>query len=357
MQTGGPELSAAFVPRSNLVVSAGQDGTLDVLRPPAVSAPAVPGAFPSFAPTGQTVVSGGPDAVYLWDLASGGQRRLPATDGSSAAAFSPDGREIVSVGLNATNAKVDVYDQSTGRTRQLPFPAFTRGAVAISATGKIAVGGNNVAGNQAVYVENVDGTGRVALRGHTEAVTALAFSPDGTRLASASADGTVRVWKVRSARVEHVIAVDAAGVRDVSFGRHGTRLATADSDGTVGVWPVTGAHPVFLVGHVGPVNTARFNAAGDRIVSTGQDGTVRVWSAAGGETLVVLRQAAGGASDAAAVSPDGSSVVSHGVDGMFITPCEVCGSFTQVRRIAATRAAPILSAGELGRLANPATPG
>jgi WD40 repeat protein/DNA-binding SARP family transcriptional activator len=359
MHSGSPELTAAFVPRSDLVVSANQDGTLAVWTPAELMAATVPGMLPSFAPDGGSVVSGATNGVYLWNLATGGERRLPGTDDASAAAFSPDGGKIVSVSLADADDDVRVYDVATGRSQQLSFPAFPRYAVAISATGKVAVGGQNNAGGVAdrwvVYVENGDGTGPVRLRGDTDVSTALAFSPDGTRLAGASFDGSVRIWNVRTGSLERTIEADPAGVNDVSWSRDGSRLATADSDGTVGIWPVAGGPPVFLVGHVGPVNTASFNPTGDRIVSTGQDGTVRVWNASGGDTLVVLHQSLGGASNGAAFSPDGRSVVSYGPDGMFVTPCEVCGPFAEVERVAATRGGPALSASELQRLANPGT--
>jgi WD40 repeat protein/DNA-binding SARP family transcriptional activator/ABC-type transport system involved in cytochrome c biogenesis ATPase subunit len=361
MQSGSPELTAAFVPRSSLIVSANQDGTLAVWTPAGLLAAPVPGMLPSFASDGRSVISGGTDGVHLWDLASGGDRRLPGTADASVAAFSPDDGKIVSTSV--ANPDVDVhvyvYDPATGRSRRLAFPAFTRYAVATSRSGKIAVGGGSsdgsTGGKWIVYVENADGTDRVELRGATDVSTALAFSPDGKRLAGASFDGSLRIWNVLTGVLERRIEVDAAGVNDVSWNLHGTQLATADSDGTVGIWPVTAGPPVFLLGHVGPVDTVKFNPAGDRIVSTGQDGTVRVWSAAGGDTLVVLHQTVGGPANGAAFSPDGASVVSYGTDGMFITPCEVCGSFADAQRIAGTRAGPALSASELQRLASTGT--
>jgi WD40 repeat protein/DNA-binding SARP family transcriptional activator len=358
MQSGSPELTVAYVPHSGLVVSANQDGTLAVWTPAAVVAASVPGMLPSFAPSGASVVSGGADGVYLWTPASGDERRLPGTDASAVAAFSPDGRTVASVSVDPNDASADVVvsDLAGGQARRLAFPAFPRYAVAIDRDGRVAVGGEDGdpgAGQWAVYVENGDGTGRVELHGATDTTTALAFSPDGKLLAGASFDGSVRIWNLRTGAVQRRIEADPAGVADVSWNHDGTRLATADSDGTVGIWPLAGGAPTFLVGHVGPVNTAAFNPAGDRVVSTGADGTVRVWDAAGGDTLLVLHQTAGGASNGAAFSPDGRDVVSSGPDGMFVTPCETCGSFSDARRLAASRGGPALSASELQRLASP----
>jgi WD40 repeat protein len=109
-----------------------------------------------------------------------------------------------------------------------------------------------------------------------------------------------------------------------------------------------------LVGHVGQVNTARFDETGDRIVSAGLDGTVRLWDSAGGETLLVLHAdlVPGPHGALADFSRDGRSVVSANSDGTLITPCEdrVCGSLSDVRRAAESRAARPLSTIERQRL-------
>jgi WD40 repeat protein/DNA-binding SARP family transcriptional activator len=350
-QTGSPEESGALIRGSGLVASADDAGHLDVWTPLPAKAPVATGTLPSFDRSGTHVVLAGDDGVYLWDLATGVQRRLPGAADPSGAVFSPDGSRIVSVGAGDSE-DVDVYDLASGALQRLHFPAFTRNAVALSSRGQVALGGSNDGGSWAIYLESINGAGQVPLDGHTEAVNALSFSRDGRLLASASDDGTVRIWNVLTHRVERVIEADPSGVRDVSFSADSSHLATADADGTVGIWPVRGGSPVFLLGHVGPVNTATFDPSGDRVVSSGQDGTIRVWNSAGGDTLVVLHATAKGASIGATFSPDGRSVVSAAADGILLTPCEPCGSLADVRRLAATRAPLTLSASEVQRLLN-----
>ncbi len=346
---GGTAVYADFVPGSNAIISAGSDGTLRVWVP---SAPVVAlGAFgtaPSFGPGGRVVSGDADGAVRLWDPARG-VRPLPGHSDWSTAAFSPDGREIVSV---SHDSSVRVYDLGLGRSSRLSFPEFIKNTVAVSRTGRIAVAGESAK----IVVEDADGAHRVVLPSDTDSVNAVAFSPDGTHLASAGNGGTVTVWDLGSRRQRRFRA-DASQVLDLSYDADGTRLATAGADGTVRVYPLGGGDPVVLVGHTGQVNSARFDARGDRILSAGLDGTVRLWDPAGGDALVVLRRDAapedGGS--IADLSPDGSRLVSVGVGGVLITPCEpgVCGSLAAVRRLAATRAPRPLTASERQRLANP----
>ncbi|WP_158263095.1 pentapeptide repeat-containing protein, partial [Amycolatopsis sp. CA-128772] len=77
------------------------------------------------------------------------------------------------------------------------------------------------------------------LTGHTGSVWGVAFSPDGTRLATAGAsDGTARVWDVMTGEVLNTFTGHTGSVRGVAFSPDGARLATADSGGTARVWDV-----------------------------------------------------------------------------------------------------------------------
>jgi WD40 repeat protein len=132
----------------------------------------------------------------------------------------------------------------------------------------------------------------------------------------------------------------------VAYSNDGTRLVSAGADGTARIWNVDSSGAVILRGHEGAVSSADFNPDGDRVTTAGQDGTVRVWSAAGGETLVVLYRHQGPAITAQ-FSPDGERVVSAGEQGVVrISACEVCGPRSAVLRLAETRAERKLSATE-----------
>ena len=94
-------------------------------------------------------------------------------------------------------------------------------------------------------------------------VSYVAFAPDGKVLASASSDGTVRLWDLTAAdpAARPRLLKHDGPVSQVAFASHGNSLASASSDGTVRLWDLTAADPAArprLLKHDGPVNHVAF---------------------------------------------------------------------------------------------------
>ncbi|WP_406452151.1 helix-turn-helix domain-containing protein [Streptomyces sp. NBC_01622] len=146
-------------------------------------------------------------------------------------------------------------------------------------------------------------------------VRSVAFSPDGTVLAATSSDGPVRIWGTADHRLRTLLPAGTRGARALAFDPRGRTLAIAADDGTVQLWDTEGSHPsgVRLVGHTGRVNTLAYARDGRTLASGGSDRTVRLWDTDRARSLAVLR----GHTDevlGVAFAPDGRSVASGGVD-------------------------------------------
>jgi WD40 repeat protein len=116
------------------------------------------------------------------------------------------------------------------------------------------------------------------LSGRSGAVFSVAFSPDGTRLASA--DDDVRLWDVSTRKpIGQPLTGHIGGVLSVAFSPDGTVLASASYDGTVRLWDVSTRRPIGdpLTGHTDNVYKVAFSPDGTRLASASHDGTVRLW--------------------------------------------------------------------------------
>jgi WD domain, G-beta repeat len=116
--------------------------------------------------------------------------------------------------------------------------------------------------------------------GGTGEVHGVAFSPDGTRLASACGDATVGLWHVASGKLERRLIGHTAGVNHVAFTPDGKRLASVSFDRTVRLWdPDTGDDILSLKGHTDGLTGVAFSPDGTRLVTTSLDGTALLWDA------------------------------------------------------------------------------
>jgi WD40 repeat protein len=154
----------------------------------------------------------------------------------------------------------------------------------------------------------------VTLLGHTGGINGIAFSPDGTRLVTASSDLSARTW---DAKTGAPIARHEIGklVNGAAWSPDGTRVVLAADDPAVQVWSPDDDRVVKLVGHHLAVYAVAWAAAGDRIVSCGEDGEILVWDAKSASLARKLGERAEKACRATAFSIDGKRVAVGSIDG------------------------------------------
>ncbi|MEV6813094.1 AAA family ATPase [Micromonospora sp. NPDC051296] len=157
------------------------------------------------------------------------------------------------------------------------------------------------------------GTVCAVLRGHTDMVEAVAYSPDTTRVATASRDATVRIWDTASGDLVTVLPCGDCA-RGVAFSPDGTRLAATSRDRLVRLWDTaTWAVHSTLAGHAADVWGVHWAPDSSRLVTASHDKTLVVWDPATGRPTRTLR----GHLDlveAVAYSPDGRWIVSGSAD-------------------------------------------
>ncbi|MBX7103825.1 MAG: serine/threonine protein kinase [Gemmataceae bacterium] len=165
------------------------------------------------------------------------------------------------------------------------------------------------------YCNRLFDGGYATLRGHSAAAICVAFHPDGTRLATGSLDGTVRIWDARTG-AELLTLQDplVEYFTCLAFSPDGTRLATGSNDSMVRVWDARSGEVVLaFLGHRASVTSVAFSPDGTTLATGSEDRTARLWDLRSGKERYCLRGHSERVSSIA-FSPDGSLLATASFD-------------------------------------------
>lgn len=285
----------AFSPDGKLLATAGSDRTARIWEiatgqqhsTPFVHDDMVFGV--AFSRDGRRLATASRDnTARIWEIATGQEQehsRITHYEPVTSVAFNRAGRLLATASADGT---AQISDALTGRQRVLvthdmpehsfPLQSNAVDCVAFSPDGTL------------LATASWDGTARIweAVSGkelarftHQGWVSSVAFSPDGNLLATASNDKTARIYGVDSGQEPRTFSHDESVV-GVAFSPDGQLLATASDDHTGWIWDVTVAeHERSRVVHDGKVSGVAFSPDGRLLATASEDQTARIWTLVG----------------------------------------------------------------------------